>query len=433
MLTFCQRPKRDAFGLLGLGFCLLFASCAAGRQTELRAMSNPCADARAGFVLRSSVRTADCGDDPQPAGTRYVLLPEYGPVAAVMLSENLVRQHGDTGLIQALLKAGVDVWYLGLQPPAPELSPLPVRPPAGRLVPLAVKTNSSWTRDWGPLFAAGARELRLVDVRYAGRNVEADDAVPAQLKHALRTEPLLPEGVRITKTSLPVTLEGGNLLCNDKLCFVSAKVATENPSQMQRITADFKKRFTQSLNLVDLMPQEPNGHLDLWVKFLRTDLLAIAELRPETLEQVPPEAGAYYRQLRDFLELQASGRDARGKPVPGALASQLRRLDPTVRIVRVPLPLPILLNETPLFRSYVNSLLINGTAVLPRFERLFLSDGDQAYPDADERAQNEARAEKVYRQAGYKVLWVNADRLVPYGGTWHCVAAQVPRLATQRR
>ncbi len=99
-----------------------------------------------------------------------------------------------------------------------------------------------------------------------------------------------------------------------------------------------------------------------------------------------------------------------------------------MKIKRIPLPLPMVLNEISFFRSYVNSLLINGNVILPRFERLFLDDGVHDYPDADLIANYELQVEALYREAGYAPIWANADHLVTYGGTWHCLAAQVPRL-----
>lgn len=397
--------------------------------------TNPCLDTRSVFKLRPMPHPRDCLDDP-PAKVKYRMIPEYEPISAVMVSENLLKQHHDRQLVPALLQHGIDVWFLSSDPQAFEsysetLVPTLAQAGAGRLRALQVNTNSAWTRDWAPLFATNAKgtELKLVDPRYKRvADVANDDQMPSQLKFDLKSSPLLPKQIAVTKTSLPMILEGGNLLCNDRVCFVSAKVALDNPTHMAQIHQTFARLFKQKLVEIDLLPREPNGHMDLWAKFLKPNLLAIAELEPRTLAMVPKQEYALYQGIQDFLNTQAQGVDKAGRPVPTALASRLRQIDPRVKIVRMPMPLPLDLDGTTFFRSYINSLLLNGRVLIPRFEQLTLPEGMIEYPDASLLSRYEKAAERVYTKAGYQPIWVNADRLAPFGGTWHCVAAQVPRL-----
>lgn len=426
-----------------LFFCFLLLSACGGLRGKTippKQTDNPCIKGRV-FLTRALPRFQDCLDDvnlKKPL-LRYRMVPEYEPTTAVLVSENLHKHHGDKNLISTLLKADIPVWLLSAQTQDFEryrdnLELGSEKDKLKYLTPLHVQTISAWTRDWAPLFAArtlGRRqELKLVDPYYqrSDADVSKDDAVPAQLKFELKQQHLLPAQIEIQKSELPLILEGGNLLCNDHLCFVSAKVAEQNPQGMNAIYADFKRRFSQRLLMVPKMPKEPNGHMDLWAKFLSDDLLLIAEILPETLALVPSESRDFYLQLQGFLNQQATGRDSTGKTLPDTLATQLKTWDPDVKIKRIPLPLPMVLNEISFFRSYVNSLLINGKAILPRFERLFLDDGVHDYPDADLLANYELQVEALYREAGFQPIWANADHVVTYGGTWHCLAAQVPRL-----
>lgn len=433
-MFFCRR-----FGALlpAISLCFVFlAACAQDKQALVSKLkTNPCIDTRAVFKLRPMPRPRDCLDDP-PARVKYHLIPEYEPISAVMVSENLLKQHHDRQLVPALLRHGIDVWFLSSDTQAFEsysetLIPTLAETGAGRLHALQVNTNSAWTRDWAPLFATDAKgkELKLVDPRYQRlADVASDDQMPSQLKFDLKSNPLLPKQIVVTKTSLPVILEGGNLLCNDRVCFVSAKVAIDNPTHMAQIHQTFARLFKQKLVEVDLLPREPNGHMDLWAKFLKPDLLAIAELQPRTLALVPKEQYALYQGIQDFLNTQAMGVDKAGLPVPAALASRLRQIDPRVKIVRMPMPLPLDLDGTTFFRSYINSLLLNGKVLIPRFEQLNLPEGLIEYPDASLLSKYEQAVERVYAKAGYQPIWLDADRLAPFGGTWHCVAAQVPKL-----
>jgi agmatine/peptidylarginine deiminase len=423
-----------------LFFFLLLLSCGgAGSKIAAKQTNHPCIQSRA-FLTRPGL--PDCQGDIQANQLgRYNLIPEYHPVEAVMVSENLGKQQGDKSLIPALLQAGIPVWYLSSQRADFQKYRDNLLADSARLKSrinllrdVHIQTVSAWTRDWAPLFAtqqrSGQKALQLVDPYYrrSDADVSRDDAMPSQLKFEIKKEHLLGQGVEVSLTPFPVVLEGGNVLCNKRICLVSAKVAENNPQHMKRILADFKKRFSQSLSLVPVMPKEPNGHIDLWAKFLSDQLLLIAEIRPETLAVLPPEAKPFYQQLQVFLNQQATGQDSQGRLLPDSLAAQVQNADARVKIVRIPLPLPLALNDKTFFRSYINSLLVNGKAILPRFQRLMLDDGIHEYPDGALTEKYELEVETIYKQAGYQVIWVNADNLVLYGGTWHCLAAQVPRL-----
>ena len=64
-----------------------------------------------------------------------------------------------------------------------------------------------------------------------------------------------------------------------------------------------------------------------------------------------------------------------------------------------------------MFRSYTNSLLVNGTAFVPQYAT------DPVHGP---------RVEAIYQDLGFKVVWVPSDSLIRDGGAVHCVTMQVP-------
>ena len=80
-----------------------------------------------------------------------------------------------------------------------------------------------------------------------------------------------------------------------------------------------------------------------------------------------------------------------------------------LRVVRLPMPAP----EGAVFRSYTNSLLVNGRAVVPTYNR----------DPAEGKAVLEA-----YRRAlpeGWELTTVDASGAIGLGGAVHCAALEL--------
>ncbi|NRA65625.1 MAG: agmatine deiminase family protein [Pseudobacteriovorax sp.] len=92
-------------------------------------------------------------------------------------------------------------------------------------------------------------------------------------------------------------------------------------------------------------------------------------------------------------------------------------------VVRVPMPSPIA-GRLVVMRSYTNSLLANGTAIVPRYVKPALGLG--TYQDLELIEAYEADVTLAYEAAGYRVVFVNSDQLIAAGGAVHCVTMQLP-------
>ena len=168
------------------------------------------------------------------------------------------------------------------------------------------------------------------------------------------------------------------------------------------------------LNLValDKMPHESTGHVDMWVKFIDDDTLLVGEMREDTISSIPDgDDRKAAMEIRDFLEKQAVA---------------LRGVVKT--IVRLPMPAP----QGGMIRSYVNSLIVNDTLIVPRYKRgvespMFgIPSMDFAYHDASMLDGYEAEVTEVLAKLGREVEFIEADIIISQNGAIHCVTSQFP-------
>ncbi|MBF2054282.1 MAG: agmatine deiminase family protein [Candidatus Sericytochromatia bacterium] len=378
--------------------------------------------------------------------TDYTLPPEYLPVDGILMSEHLASFPNGRQLLQAVLQHNTEVWMLTTDVSHLQRTRGRLAQRFGvsgtdmaRLKPVPVATETVWARDWAPIFSYAAQDpgrIGLLDLQYYPER-QIDDAAPAALTTFLnQTAPalgldLFPR-LHYERLAVDVEMEGGNLMCTDSDCFMTEEVLLRarqrDPEvQPQSLTAALEARLTQRFWMVPRMPHESTGHIDIWAKFLNAETVVVGQISDSSLVQVPPEQQAVYSDLQAFLEIQATGLDASGQPVPNSLARILQEQAPDVKIVRLPMPTPGVYRGVDTFRTYTNSLLLNDVAIVPRYRR-----GTSGPPRWGERLQNEldeAEVERIYAEAGYAVTWIVADNLIRDGGAWHCVAMQIPRLA----
>ena len=377
---------------------------------------------------------------------QFVLPGEYEPIDAVMVSEHLATFRNGQEFMKALMDAKTDVWLLASRVPQVHQTRLLMQQRFRlsaeeiKLVkPLPVLTQTVWARDWAPLMAKNTLNPSLwglVDLKYyPDRSV--DDASAERLTDVLNQHPphlgwstsAVPQFQRLP---VPVELEGGNVMCNRQHCFVSEEVLFrleergETPDEAQIIAA-LETYLQQEFWIVPRMPFEGTGHIDIWAKFLSPTQVIVGEISDESMDLIPAEQAAAYRAVQQFLDEQATGVDRSGATVPNALATVLEREAPEVEILRIPMPTPGVYRGVETFRTYTNSLFVNKTAIVPRYQR-----GSRAERNnRDLMREQEQAVEAIYRKAGFDVKWILADNLIRDGGAWHCVSMQVPDLIAE--
>ena len=386
-----------------------------------------------GFQTQGFIENSPCAPDPDEPEARYYLAPEYTPAQAVVMSEQLLDYPEGVQLVQAVAQAGAAPWLLSAQPERIDWVSALLDGKAKRL---AVPTDTLWARDWSPLFAVPAKaearaEIKLLDTNYySGRSL--DDLVPQQLRSVL-THPDF--ALKVERASLPVYMEGGNITCTRADCYVTDEVLLQNSARgyaddialdAEGIRAAFATQIDQNLHFVEQIPFESTKHIDVWAKFLDEDTLLISELSDETLATLPESQRRHYVQVQRFLERQATGIGRAGQTLETSLGQLAKKHNPQLNIVRIPMPAPGYYGGSQVFRTYTNSLLVNGVALVPRYHRVGFSG--EAYLDEALIPAYESTVEQVYQSAGYRVVWVDSDDLIRLQGAVHCVTMQVPAL-----
>jgi agmatine deiminase len=315
-----------------------------------------------------------------PAGTRA--MAEFEPVDAVHLAFDAATE----GFVGELLRAIVPV--------APVIVTLTANQSRGRVDELlrssglggrdvrilGLQHDNLWTRDFGPLSV----ELpdgrpAFLDFRYPQTRV-LDDGMPSALAEAL--------GAPVYR--VPLRLEGGVVMTNGQgLCVTTTTLAVQNSEiPLDALVRQLSLALGCSrLVFLESPGDEATGHVDMLAKFTSPDTVLVGAFDP-TLS--PEEAARMERNARLLEDIPVGFR---------------RRL----RVVRVPMPAP----EGIVHRSYTNSLLVNGTAVVPTYGR---------------GATEEAEVIEAYRRAlppGWRVVTVDASRVIELGGAVHCAALEL--------
>lgn len=246
------------------------------------------------------------------------------------------------------------------------------------LLPLTVE--SPWVRDYGPLQrreADGA--LRWLDPEYEDRPL--DDSVPRRLG----------EHFGVPVSPLAWSVDGGAVASSgDGLCVATHGYWRAHGIGVRgaRVEAELLPALgCEVLVLVPGLPEEPTGHIDLMLQFLRPDLVAVALADPE----LEPEVAQVLDEVVAGIEAAAAARE------PGMRSLQVVRL-PTTRDLDGEL------------HAYVNGLRLPGAFLLPSFA---------ASPRPAERR---ARAVLEAALPGVEIVRVPAAELTDLGGAVHCAA-----------
>lgn len=252
---------------------------------------------------------------------------------------------------------------------------------------LVHQLDSMWIRDFGPIFIRRSDGSgSIVDTYYSARDEVGsrplDDQFPIVLANALELQ----------CSYLPIALEGGNLVHNGKGLGISTlKLVDRNRFRNlggEEFSGLMNSYFSlKMLTLVPSLPGEPTGHSDMFMTFLDSRNLVVAEALPEESEEVRSS-------IERAVELVAE-QNVEGRPV---------------LVHRIPLP-P---RKEGLWRSYTNVFYVNGLMLVP------------SYSDVDPSLEEEVM--RTYRRLlpKWEVVPIPADDLIATGGFLHCLTLGIP-------
>ncbi len=319
-------------------------------------------------------------------------IAEYEPTRSVLFPEELFAAgYHAPELVAAVTAAGAEVIIVTSEP-RDAAARKALFAEAGKadlaLRFLTVPHGNIWLRDYGPILVRDAQSAapRFLDAKYDDTGAD-NDGFPTALGKA----------VGIQAAALPAALDGGNLLVAGDVCITSVGPATPELSPTTRAALGCRETIT--------LRNPPHAHVDMWIKVVGKDTVLVNQLGPETLKTAAGPDGRMAEELertRDRLDAGA------------------RELAKSLKVERLPMPLPY----RGVFRTFANSLLVNQTAITPRFERWGWGHDD--YPDAALEPGYERAVREIYARHGYETVFVLADGLLYNGGGFHCVLLQLP-------
>jgi agmatine/peptidylarginine deiminase len=257
--------------------------------------------------------------------------------------------------------------------------------------PLKVEHESFWLRDYGPMFVMADGAPLLVDFGYR-QDAELDDHASYGIAAALERS--------LERISVP--FDGGNVLIAGDLCLI-AEEGEHASSVRQRLTTE-----VGCAKIIEV-PNTAHAHIDMFVKVLSPTTVLVNELKHAQVSSL--DNGVFpiekWRQAAEALD---------------RTAAILRQTFPTVE--RVPMPI----GGANFFLTYTNGILVNGTAILPRYRAAAQFD---LVESNDELAVMEHRVAEVFMRHGYRVEFVSANSWIAAGGALHCISIAVPKIAAR--
>lgn len=239
-----------------------------------------------------------------------------------------------------------------------------------------VPHNTMWARDYGPVLVDAGGEPTIVDADYGQFDRPDDDEVPYALAQHLLTP--------VVKT--PLMLEGGNLLSNGRGLFLTTTKLLEDNADVQdeQAVRDWMERMYGAAEMLFLEPLEgeSTGHVDMFAAFTAPHVVVVASCDPQ---QDATNAAVLDRNAERLSQIRVKGRK--------------------LRVERIPMP-P---HDDGIWRTYTNVVFANGVLLVP------------VYPGHDEQGQLQAIQTYCRLLPGWRVVPVNANRLIECGGALHCV------------
>ena len=233
-----------------------------------------------------------------------------------------------------------------------------------------------WARDYGPwVVETSDGSPAFVDVGYYPDR-QRDDAIPTLVGAYFDVPTYRPD----------FAAEGGNFMANGEgVCAVTNWMLQQNGlssgGPLEQRLRDYMG--CDQTVIVERLDGEGTGHIDMFAKFLSPGVVLVGDYDSRV---EPVNAAILDRNAAQFARV---------------VRPNGRRL----QVVRIPMPRA----GHPVYRSYTNSLLINGVAVVPIY-------------DTDRGLEDEVV--RIYRQAlpaGYEINLVDSSDIIEYGGAVHCV------------
>lgn len=257
------------------------------------------------------------------------------------------------------------------------------------------ETNDAWCRDHGPAFVINKTEKKKAVVDW-GYNAwggkyppfDLDDVIPTKIANHFGLPLFAP----------PIVMEGGSVEFNGAGTVLTTTSCLLNENRNPHLTKEqieqYLKEFygqEQVLWLGDgIVGDDTDGHIDDITRFVNEDtVLTVVEENPEDEN---------YQPLQENLE---------------ALKKMTLLDGRKLNIVELPMPAPVIYEDTRLPASYANFYIANKVVVVPIFND-----------------KNDERALQIIQSCfpGRKVIGINSVDIIWGLGSFHCLSQQEPKI-----
>ncbi|SPZ93017.1 Putative agmatine deiminase [Sphingobacterium multivorum] len=257
-------------------------------------------------------------------------------------------------------------------------------------------TNDAWCRDHGPAFIINqaTNQKAVVDWGYnawGGKYppFDLDDIVPTRIATTFNLPLFVPD----------IVMEGGSVEFNGAGTIMTTTACLLNKNRNPHLTKEqietYLKEFygqEQVLWLGDgIVGDDTDGHIDDITRFVNENTVLTV------VEEDPTDEN--YEILQENLATLRSFRLLNGEPL---------------HIVELPMPAPVIYDETRLPASYANFYIANDIVVVPIFND-----------------KNDQRALDIIQGCfpTRKVIGINSVDIIWGLGSFHCLSQQEPALS----
>lgn len=253
------------------------------------------------------------------------------------------------------------------------------------------ESNDAWCRDHGPAFVTRGSEKAVVDWGYnawGGKYppFDLDDVIPTKIAKHFNLPLFTPD---IVMEGGSVEFNGAGTLLTSTACLLNKN---RNPHLNKEQIEGYLKEYygvEQILWVGDgIVGDDTDGHIDDITRFVNEDtVLTVVESNP--LDE-------------NYLLLQENL----------AALKEMRLIDGrSLNIIKLPMPSPVIHEDTRLPASYANFYIANAAVVVPTFrdvnDKIALDIIQSAFPDR-------------------KVVGIDSTDIIWGLGSFHCLSQQEP-------
>ena len=257
--------------------------------------------------------------------------------------------------------------------------------------------NDTWARDHGAISVFGdGGEKRILDFVFNGWGLKFGSDLDNQITRNIYRSGVFAADVQYVDMR-PFVLEGGSIDCDgagtmmatsECLCSLNRNEYLTRQEIEEKLKGAFGLKRIQWLDHGGIVGDDTDSHVDILARFCSEDTIAYTVCENEADENYAP-LKAMEEQLRSFRTLD-------GKPY---------------RLIPLPLPEPLYLEDYRLPASYANFLIVNGGVLMPgtgsALDQVAAAQLQKAFPDR-------------------KVEIINCYALLSGHGGLHCITMNYP-------